>query len=96
MELIELIKDYLSTELLLRIELDFLEGESCETTLLIAEINKVFTDPKNLCERLYLDESSCSQLCYAALFNSLRPLKNGKNRVDDFKKLIDQYKISYI
>ena len=46
MELTELIKDYVATELLSSIELDFLEGELWETTQHIAEINTVFKDPK--------------------------------------------------
>ena len=45
-ELTELIKDYVATELLSSIELDFLEGELWETTQHIAEINTVFKAPK--------------------------------------------------
>ena len=96
MELTELIIDYLATELLSGIELDFLEGELWETTLHIAEINTVFKAPKNVCEKLDLDENSCWQLCCAAVLDSSRPLKNGQSRVNDFKKLINQYEISYI
>ena len=96
MELTELIEDYLATELLSGIELDFLEGELWETTLHIAEINTVFKAPKNICEKLNLHENSCWHLCCAAVLDSSRPLKNGNKRVDDFKKLINQYKISYI
>jgi len=40
-ELTELIKDYVATELLSNIEIDFLEGELWETTQHIAEINTV-------------------------------------------------------
>ena len=96
MELTELIKDYLAIELFSGIELDFLEGELWETTQHISEINTVFKAPKNICEKLGLDEQSCWQLCCAAVLDSSRPLKNGKKRVEDFKKLINQYKISYI
>ena len=96
MELTELIKDYVSTELLSSIELDFLEGELWETIQHIAEINTVFKAPKIICEKLDLDEKSCWQLCCAAVLDSLRPLKNGQKRVDDFKKLIKKYEISYI
>ena len=56
MELTEPIKDYLATELLSNFELDFLEGELWETTQHIAEINTVFKSPKNICEKLGLDE----------------------------------------
>ena len=96
MELTELIKDFVSTELLSSIELDFLEGELWETTQHIAEINTVFKAPKKICEQLDLDEKSCWQLCCAAVLDSSRPLKNGQKRVDDFQKLINQYEIRYL
>ena len=96
MELTELIKDYVSTELLSSIELDFLEGELWETTQHIAELNTLTLAPKNICEKLDLDEQSCWQLCCAAVLDSSRPLKNEKKRVDNFKKLISQYDIKYI
>ena len=96
MELTELIKDYVATELLSNIELDFLEADLWETNQHIAEINTVFKAPKNVCEKLDLDENSCWQLCCAAVLDSSRPLKNGQSRVNDFKKLINQYDISYI
>ena len=57
MELTELIKDYVATELLSGIELDFLEGELWETTQHIAEISIVFKAPKNICKKLGLDEN---------------------------------------
>ena len=96
MELTELIKDYVTTELLSSIELDFLEGELWETTQHISEINTVFKAPKNICEKLELNENSCWQLCCAAVLDASRPLKGGQKRVDDLKKLIIQYEISYI
>ena len=96
MELTELIKDYVSTELLSIIELDFLEGELWETTQHIAEINTVSKAPKNICEKLNLEDKSCWQLCCAAVLDSSRPLKNGQKRVDDFKKLLNKYEISYL
>ena len=73
MELTELIKDYLATELLSNIELDFLEGELWETTQHIAEINTVFKAPKNICDKLGLDVNSSWQLCCAAVLYSSRP-----------------------
>ena len=96
MELTELIKDYIVTELLSSIELDFLEGELWETTQHIAEINTVSKAPKNICEKLNLEDKSCWQLCCAAVLDSSRPLKNGQKRVDDFKKLLNKYEISYL
>jgi len=91
-ELTELIRDYVATELLSSIEIDFLEGELWETTQHIAEINTVIKAPKNICKKLGLDENSCWQLCCAAVLDYSRPLKNGQNRVDDFKKLMDNLK----
>ena len=93
MELTELIKDYIATELLSSIELDFLEGELWEITQHISEINTVCKAPKNICDKLDLNEKSCWQLCSAAILDSRRPLENGQKRVEDLKKLINQYKI---
>ena len=60
------------------------------------EINTVIKAPKNICKKLGLDEKSCWHLCCAAVLDSSRPLKNGQNRVDDFKKLINLNEINYI
>ena len=95
MELTELVKDYVVTELLSSVELDFLEGELWETTQHISEINYLRMAPKNICRKLELNEKSCWQLCCAAVLDSSRPLKNKKKRVDDFKKLISQYDLGY-
>ena len=46
MELTELIKDYVATELLSSIELDFLEGELRENTQNIGGINTVIKAQK--------------------------------------------------
>ena len=94
MELTELIKDYVSTELLSSIELDFLEGELWETTQHIAELNTLTLAPKNICEKLDLDEKSCWQLCCAAVLDSSRPLKNSQKRVDNLKQLIIQHNLT--
>ena len=96
MDLTELIKDYVATELLSSIELDFLEGELWEITQHISEINTLTLAPANICKKLELDEKSCWQLCCAAVLDYSRPLKNRKKRVDDFKKLIKQYEINFI
>ena len=93
MEVTELIKDYLVTELLSNIELDFLEGELWETTQHISEINSLAKAPKNICQKLKLDENSCWQLCCAAVLDYTRPLKNKKRRVDELNKLINQYNL---
>ena len=95
MEVTELIKDYVVTELLSGIELDFLEGELWETTQHISEINTLTIAPKNICKKLELGENSCWQLCCAAVLDYTRPLNNKKRRVDDFNKLINQYDLGY-
>ena len=95
MELTELVKDYVVTELLSSIELDFLEGELWEITQHISEINTLTIAPANICKKLELDEESCWQLCCAAVLDYSRPLKNKKERVNNFKKLINQYNLEY-
>ena len=94
MELTELIKDYVVTELLSSIELDFLEGELWETTQHISEINTLAIAPKNICKKLKIDEKSCWQLCCAAVLDYSRPLSNKRKRVDNFNKLITKYNIN--
>ena len=91
MELTELIKDYVVTKLLSSIELDFLESELWETIQHISEINTLIIAPKDICKNLEIDENSCWQLCCAVVLDASRPLKNNKTRVDNLKKLINQY-----
>ncbi len=93
MELTELIKDYVATELLSSIELDFLEGELWEITQHISEINSLTTAPKNICKKLELDERSCWQLCCAAVLDFSRPLKYKNKRVENLRKLINEYNL---
>ena len=93
MELTELVKDYVVTELLSNIELDFLEAELWETTQHISEINFLTIAPKNICKKLELEENSCWQLCSAAVLDYSRPLNNKTKRVDAFKNLIKQYSL---
>ena len=93
MELTELVEDYVATELLSSIELDFLEGELWETTQHISEINTLTIAPKSICKKLKLDEKSCWQLCCAAILDNSRPIKSNDGRVDNLKKLIDQYNL---
>ena len=93
MELTELIKDYVATELLSSIELDFLEGELWEIIQHISEINTLTVAPKEICKKLELREKSCWQLCCAAVLDFSRPLKEKNERVEDFNKLIHQYNL---
>ena len=86
MELTELIKDYIATELLSSIELDFLEGELWETIQHISEINTLTMAPKDICKKLKLEEKSCWQLCCAAVLDISRPLKEKNERINNLKK----------
>ena len=95
METTELIKDYTATELLSSIELDFLEGELWEITQHISEINTLTLAPANICKKLELEEKSCWQLCCAAVLDYSRPLNDKKERINNLKKLISQYKLEY-
>ena len=95
MELTELVKDFVVTELLSNIELDFLEGELWETIQHISEINSLTIAPNKICKQLEIDEKSSWQLCCAAVLDSSRPLKNKSSRVDNLKKLINEYKLGY-
>ena len=93
MELTELIKDYIATELLSNIELDFLEGELWETIQHISEINTLTMAPIDICNKLELKENSCWQLCCAAVLDFSRPLKGKNERVENFNNLIKQYNL---
>ena len=93
MELTELIKDYVATELLSSIELDFLEGELWESIQHISEINTLTMAPKDICNKLKLKEKSCWQLCCAAVLDISRPLNEKNERVDNFNNLIKQYNL---
>ena len=55
--------------------------------------NTVIKDPKNTFKNLGLDKKSCWQLFTEALLDSSRPLKNGQNNDDYFKKLINRHKM---
>jgi hypothetical protein len=92
-ELTELIKDYIATELLSNIELDFLEGELWETIQHISEINTLTIAPKDICNKLELKEISCWQLCCAAVLDLSRPLKQKNERVENFNKLLSKYNL---
>ena len=93
MELTELIKDYIATELLSSIELDFLEGELWETIQHISEINTLTAAPKDICSKLELKEKSCWQLCCAAVLDFSRPLNEKNERVENFNKLLNKYNL---
>ncbi|ABM72326.1 possible Inward rectifier potassium channel [Prochlorococcus marinus str. MIT 9515] len=93
MELTELIRDYVATELLSNIELDFLEGELWETIQHISEINSLILAPRDICKKLELQEKSSWHLCCAAVLDLSRPLKEKNERVDKLNKLIVKYNL---
>ena len=93
MELTELIRDYIATELLSSVELDFLEGELWETIQHISEINTLTMAPKDICKKLELNKNSSWQLCCAAVLDFSRPLDEKNERVESFNKLINQYNL---
>ena len=93
MELTELIKDYVSTELLSSIELDFLEAELWETIQHISEINTLTMAPNKICTKLELDQKSCWHLCCAAVLDYARPVNNKIGRVENLKNLIHKYNL---
>ena len=93
MELTELIKDYIATELLSSTELDFLEAELWETIQHISEINTLTSAPKDICKKLKIKEESCWQLCCAAVLDFSRPLKDKNERVKNLDKLINKYNL---
>ena len=88
MELTELIEDYIKTEILSSVELDFLEGELWEILLHIEEINTLILAPKKICKKLKLNEKSSWPICCAAVLDFERPLKAKPNRVENLRKLI--------
>ena len=93
MELTELIEDYIKTEILSSVELDFLEGELWEILQHIEEINTLILAPKKICKKLKLNEKSSWPICCAAVLDFERPLGINANRVENLKKLIIDLKI---
>ncbi len=93
MELTELVEDYLATRLLSNFELDFLEAELWETIQYIHQLNTLTKSPKKISKALDLDENSSWHLCCARILDIERPDQNGKNRVNNLKKLIAKYNL---
>ena len=88
MELSELIKDFTATNLLSKIELDFLETELWETIQHIREITFLSIAPNKVCEELELEKGSSWMLCCAATLDKARPEE--KSRTQNFLKLIKE------
>lgn len=91
LELTDLIKDFIATRLLSKVELDFLESELWETILHIDEISSLKTAPTHISSELKLKDDSSWTLCCAAVLDSSRPVK--KSRTEELKKLIKKYSL---
>ncbi len=89
LELTELIEDFISTRLLSKVELDFLESELWETLQHIDEITSLTSAPAHISKKLNLKNGSSWQLCCAVVLDSARPQK--KSRTENLKKLIENY-----
>ena len=88
LELTELVKDFIATNLLSKVELDFLESELWETFEHIDEITSLRSAPVNISKELQLKDGSSWQLCCAVVLDAARPQKN--SRSEKLKKLIEK------
>ena len=91
LELRELIKDYLATKILSKVELDFLESELWETLEHIDEITSLTSAPVNISKELKLKDGSSWQLCCAAVLDAARPQKN--SRSEKLRRLIEKFSL---
>ena len=86
LELTGLVKDFVATRLLSKVELDFLESELWETLQHIDEITSLTSAPNNISKELKLKEGSSWQLCCAAVLDAARPQK--ESRAEKLQKSI--------
>ncbi|WP_413684522.1 inward rectifier potassium channel [Prochlorococcus sp. MIT 1011] len=91
LELTDLIKDFIATNLLSKVELDFLESELWETLEHIDEITSLTSAPVNISKELKLKDGSSWQLCCAAVLDEARPQKN--SRTEQLRKLIEKFSL---
>ena len=91
LELTELIKDFIATKLLSKVELDFLESELWETLEHIDEITSLTSAPVDISKILKLKDGSSWQLCCAAVLDAARPQKNSRSK--KLKKLIEKFSL---
>ena len=91
LELTDLIKDFIATNLLSKVELDFLESELWETLEHIDEITSLTSAPINITKELKLKDGSSWQLCCAAVLDDARPQKN--SRTEQLRKLIEKFSL---
>ena len=91
LELTDLIKDFIATNLLSKVELDFLESELWETLEHIDEITSLTSAPVNISKELKLKDGSSWQLCCAAVPDLARPQKN--SRLENLRKQIEKFSL---
>ena len=91
LELTELVKDFIATKLLSKVELDFLESELWETFEHINEITYLTSAPVKISRELKLKDGSSWQLCCAVVLDAARPQK--KPRTEKLKKLIEKFSL---
>ena len=91
LELTDLVKDFVATKLLSKVELDFLEAELWETFLHIGEITSLSVAPPNISESLDLEGRASWSLCCAAVLDATRPLD--EPRVNKLSTLIKEHSI---
>ena len=92
LELTDLVKDFVATRCLSKIELDFLESEHWELLEHINEITSLTLAPAKISKELKLKDRSSWQLCCAAVLDASRPEK--RSRTDKLKKLIEKYSLN--
>ncbi len=91
LELTELIKDFIATKLLSKVELDFLESELWETLEHIDEITSLTSAPVNISKELKLKDGSSWHLCCAAVLDAARPQKI--SRSEKLRRLIEKFSL---
>ena len=92
LELTEIVKDFISTKLLSKVELDFLESELWETLEHIDEITSLTSAPIHISKELKLKDGSSWQLCCAVILDATRPQKS--SRSEKLKKLIEKFSLN--
>ena len=91
LELTGLVEDFVTTGILSKIELDFLETELWETFQHIDEITSLTSAPSKVSKDLKLKDGSSWQLCCAAVLDDARPQKN--SRTERLRKLIEKFSL---
>ena len=94
LELTDLVKDFVATQLLSKVELDFLEAELWETFQHIGEITSLSLAPSNISESLDLEGRTSWSLCCAAVLDTARPID--EPRVNKLSTLIKEYSIKQV